>query len=78
MNTALQDVALLADAHRAAVLRRAYFHVGDRSVAEDLSQEVFLRAVRHWGGVRDKTRPAAWLMAVTANVARDHHRSSLR
>jgi RNA polymerase sigma-70 factor, ECF subfamily len=78
VNTALQDVALLADAHRAAVLRRAYFHVRDRSTAEDLSQEVFLRAVRHWSGVRDKTRPAAWLMTVTANVARDHHRSPQR
>ena len=78
MTSSVQDVAQLADAHRAAVLRRAYFHVRDRSTAEDVSQEVFLRAVRHWSGVRDKTRPAAWLMAVTANVARDHHRSPQR
>ena len=78
MTTTVQDVAQLAHAHQAAVFRRAYFHVHDRAAAEDISQEVFLRAVRHWDGVRDKTRPAAWLMAVTSNLAHDHHRSPHR
>ena len=57
------------------VLRR----VGDRAVAEDLTQETFLRAWRARSGYRGEAAAArGWLCAIAANVARDHMRARRR
>ena len=57
------------------VLRR----VGDRTVAEDLTQETFLRAWRARSGYRGEPASArGWLCAIAANVARDHMRARRR
>jgi RNA polymerase sigma-70 factor, ECF subfamily len=57
------------------VLRR----VGDRTAAEDLTQETFLRAWRARGGYRGEAAGArGWLCAIAANVARDHMRARRR
>lgn len=47
---------------------------GDRDMAEDVTQETWLRAVRDW---RDKglpDRPIAWLTTVAGNVLRNRYR----
>ena len=57
------------------VLRR----VGDGTVAEDLTQETFLRAWRARSGYRGEAASArGWLCAIAANVARDHMRARRR
>jgi RNA polymerase sigma-70 factor, ECF subfamily len=68
----------LATKYRGPLIR--YFHrrVGDRSLAEDLTQDVFLRAYRY----RDRYEPTAkfstWLYSIASHVAsnwvRDHRR----
>jgi RNA polymerase sigma-70 factor (ECF subfamily) len=52
--------------------------VADPDLAEDLTQEVFLkvhRAIHHLDPARD---PAAWLVAIAANCCRDLWRSGAR
>lgn len=45
---------------------------GDRDVADDLSQEVFVRVVRSAGTYRFRARFTTWLFAITTNVWRRH------
>lgn len=47
---------------------------GDRDVAEDLTQETWLRAVREWRARGMPDRPIAWLTAVAGNLLRNRYR----
>lgn len=53
------------------VLRTAYFYLGDRHLAEDVSQEVFLRAYHHWNSFKGNSRVKTWLTRITINVSKD-------
>lgn len=53
------------------VVRTAYFYLGDRHLAEDVSQEVFLRAYRSWSTFRGESSVKTWLMAITIRLCRD-------
>lgn len=53
------------------VLRSAYFYTGDRHLAEDMSQEAFLRAYRGWPKFRGTSSVKTWLIKITINVCRD-------
>jgi RNA polymerase sigma-70 factor (ECF subfamily) len=68
--------AALADAHGPAL--RAWFRraVGRADVAEDLTQEVFLRVVRVAGGFEARGRDRAWLFTIARNVLIDHARQA--
>ncbi len=69
--------ALIA-AHQQAVFRLAYLFTGDSDEAEDVTQEVFVRAFRFLHQY-DRTRPfRPWLLSITANLARNHLRSFKR
>ena len=57
----------------AAVVRFLYRKVWDADRAEDLAQEVFMRALAH-----QPEKPRAWVFAVAANIARDEARSAIR
>lgn len=57
-----------ADAVYAFVLRRVG---GDRTRAEDLAQEAFLKAWRGRRSFREETTMRGWLCAIAANVVRD-------
>lgn len=61
----------LMDAYGAIVMRTAYFYTGDRHLAEDISQEVFLRAFRNWTSFRGSSSVKTWLTAIAVNVCRD-------
>ncbi len=56
-----------------AVVRFLYRKVWDADRAEDLAQEVFLRAFAH-----RPEKPRSWVFAVAANLARDEARSAIR
>ena len=49
------------DAHHAALLRTARALAGDAHTAEDLLQEVLLRASRRWGHIGELDRPIAYV-----------------
>jgi RNA polymerase sigma factor (sigma-70 family) len=57
----------------AAVVRFLYRKVWDADRAEDLAQEVFIRAMAH-----RPEKPRAWVFAVAANLARDEARAAVR
>ena len=54
-----------------AVIRTAYFYTGDRHLAEDISQEVFVRAYRYWRNFRGESSVKTWLTRITINLCRD-------
>lgn len=56
-----------------AVVRFLYRKVWDADRAEDLAQEVFIRAMAH-----QPEKPRAWIFAVAANLARDEARAAVR
>lgn len=57
---------LLADYHE-LVFRYAYRLTGCRSSAEDITQEVFLRAFKSIEQLRDPLAERGWLLAITRN-----------
>lgn len=52
--------------------------VGDAALAEDISQEVFLRAHRKLGTLRDPRRFVPWLFSIARNAAYDAGRKRQR
>jgi RNA polymerase sigma-70 factor (ECF subfamily) len=56
-----------------AVVRFLYRKVWDADRAEDLAQEVFMRALSH-----RPEKPRSWVFAVAANLARDEARAAIR
>ena len=46
-------------------------YVGDPSLAEDLTQETFIRAYRGLGSMRGDSRLSTWVFAIARNVARE-------
>ncbi|MHB1004615.1 MAG: RNA polymerase sigma factor [Chloroflexota bacterium] len=61
--------ASLYDMHLTRVFRYVYYHVGNRTDAEDLSQQVFLQA---WRAIRSFKRGGspfiAWLLTIAHNT----------
>jgi RNA polymerase sigma-70 factor (ECF subfamily) len=67
----------LYDAYVDTVYRYVYYRVANRALAEDLTSETFLRALRRistftWQG-RDF---GAWLVTIARNLVADHYKSS--
>ena len=62
--------AQLVAAYHADMARVAFVACGDRELAEDAVQSAWLVAWRKLGSLRDPDRVRPWLLAVTANEAR--------
>jgi RNA polymerase sigma-70 factor (ECF subfamily) len=56
------------DRHRALIFRTAYGLTGDRSAAEEILQDTFIRAYRHRTTLRDDISPVPWLHRVALNL----------
>jgi RNA polymerase sigma-70 factor (ECF subfamily) len=65
-------------AHRQAVWRFVLRHVGDEALAEDLTQETFVRVERSGSTYRGESSERSWLCAIALNVIRDHFRAAGR
>ena len=64
--------------HRRVVRGFVLRHVGDETLAEDLTQETYLRAQRTSSPHRGEASERSWLCAIALNVIRDHFRSAGR
>jgi len=64
--------------HHRAVFRTARAVVRDSALAEDVTQEVFLRLYRNLDATPGEELLRAWLLRVTLNVARNTVRGSTR
>jgi len=62
--------------HADAVFAYLYRLAGSASAAEDLTQEVFLTALRKGNQIREPERVRAWLMAVARNAFLASRRAS--
>ena len=55
-----------------------YDQVGNRDVAEELTQETFVRAYRGLRTLREETKLSTWLFGIAKNVARESLRARRR
>lgn len=66
----------LYDMHVDRVYRHIYYRVGNEADAEDLSQQVFLKAWQAIGKYRKMASPfVAWLMTISHNLVIDFYRT---
>lgn len=72
-------IARLYRRHAPAIFRYLFYRLGDRETAEDLTSEVFVRALESLPRYRSLGRPfAAWLYRIAAARATDHFRRHSR
>jgi RNA polymerase sigma factor (sigma-70 family) len=64
--------------HYPELVRVAFALTGDWALAEDLAQEVFVRAWRSWGRLREEQSAQAYLRVIVVNLARTSLRRQLR
>jgi RNA polymerase sigma-70 factor (ECF subfamily) len=60
--------------YRKPVLNFVYRMIGDAVEAEDIAQNVFVRAYRNMGRYRDEMKFSTWLFALARHAAIDHLR----
>ena len=60
---------LIFEQHHRFILRFIYGMVGAHELAEELTQETFLRAFAGLGALRDEEKLATWLCGIARNVA---------
>jgi RNA polymerase sigma-70 factor, ECF subfamily len=61
--------------HHRAVYRAAYALVRDAGLAEDVTQEVFLKLYQHLGSLQNEEHVRPWLLRVATNTALNTLRS---
>jgi RNA polymerase sigma-70 factor (ECF subfamily) len=67
----------LFDRYYEVVFRYVLFRMGDRTLAEDITQETFVRALRRIGSVSYQGRDiGAWFVTIARNLIFDHVKSS--
>ncbi len=71
---AMLDITELYRLEAKKTLAMLCVFLGDRSEAEDVLQEAFLRVQRSWGRVEDRTKLASYLRSTAFNVARSNLR----
>lgn len=64
--------------HVVGIYRFVYARVGNRPDAEDLTAQVFIRAVEQLDTSREPRQIAAWLYRVAQNAVADHWRAFYR
>ena len=64
----------LYDQYHNDVFQFLIYLVKDRSTAEDLSHEVYIRAIKSYEKFRKDSSEKTWLFAIAKNVAIDHFR----
>jgi RNA polymerase sigma-70 factor (ECF subfamily) len=66
----------LYDHYQPGVYRFLYYRVGSAALAEDLTSETFVRALRNMGSFRWQGKDfGAWLTTIARNLATDHAKS---
>lgn len=64
----------LVEKHKERVYFIALDLMGNRTDAEDMSQEVFIKAYRAFSGFRGDAQVSSWLYRITVNTCIDHRR----
>lgn len=64
----LEAFEVFFERHRSLIFRTAYGLTGDRTAAEEILQDTFIRAYRHRATLRDDISPVPWLHRVALNL----------
>jgi RNA polymerase sigma-70 factor, ECF subfamily len=73
-NEAISD---LYQQHHQSIFRYLYYRIGDASIAEDLTSEVFIRMIRSLPGYQNQETPfLAWLFRIAHNLSVDYFRKT--
>ena len=70
--------AELVREHQAMVFSIAYHFLRDRTLAEEIAQDVFLQLFRNLGSLESEAHVTFWLRRVTSNRCVDHVRKRQR
>jgi RNA polymerase sigma-70 factor (ECF subfamily) len=70
-NEVVEGFEILVRRYKNAIVSFTYRFVGDYRVAEDLSQEAFLRVFRKIGDYNSTAKFSTWLYTIAANLAKD-------
>lgn len=73
-----EDFERFVTAERSHVIALGLALTGDLGVAQDVAQETFERAYRHWSTVGAYDRPGAWARRVALNLLANRARSRRR
>ena len=75
----MKDAAARLGVHYMTVYRYVRFRVATREVAEDVTSEVFLKALRSFERYDpSRASPRTWLLRIARNAVTDHLRSLRR
>jgi len=66
---------MIIERHKEKVYRIAYSIVRNRAIAEDISEETFIKLYFKSGTFKGKSKFTTWLYSITANTAKNHLRS---
>jgi RNA polymerase sigma-70 factor (ECF subfamily) len=69
---------LIFERYSRPLISFVYDQVGDRELAEELTQETFVRAYRSLRTLREETKLSTWLFGIAKNVARESLRARQR
>jgi len=69
---------LIFERYSRPVISFIYDQIGDRDLAEELTQETFVRAYRSLKSLREETKLSTWLFGIAKNVARESLRARIR
>lgn len=69
---------LIFERYSRPIISFIYDMVGQRELAEELTQETFVRAYKNLTGLRDESKLSTWLFGIAKNVARESIRSRYR
>jgi RNA polymerase sigma-70 factor (ECF subfamily) len=67
-------LAQLADRFHEDIFRMVYYRIRSRVDAEDITQDVFLKAFQKISSVKDAAKFRGWLFSITLNRIRDFQR----
>src|ERR1051325_6730514 len=69
---------LIFERYARPIISFIYDMVGRRELAEELTQETFVRAYKNLHGLRDDAKLSTWLFGIAKNVARESLRTRYR
>jgi RNA polymerase sigma-70 factor (ECF subfamily) len=69
---------LIFERYTLPVIRFILYIVNERTLAEELAQETFVRAYKNLGALRDQAMLSTWLFGIAKNVAREALRENRR
>lgn len=72
------DLETMMRIHGNDVLRMAYSYVKDYDTAEDIFQEVFIKANANLEGFRGESSVKTWLLRITVNTCKDYLKSAYK